>query len=97
MRKNIKVKCLKIKPKDLDKNLIIVFLYPKNIIERDKRKAYTRFKVNNLKKYGKIPVKTKKYFKKTFDEYQRPFWFHLIPHILYRGNINIKNCEVIEV
>ena len=97
MHKNIKAKWFKINPKDLDKDSTIVWKYPDKKDGKFYKKEYTKFNPSNLKRYSKVPLKTKKYFKKSFDKWQRPLWFHLIPHILYKGKINIKNCKVIEV
>lgn len=97
MRKNIKTKWFRINPKDLDKDSTIVWLYPEKKGRKLDKKEYVKFNHSRLKKYSKVPVKTKKYFKETLDKWQRPFWFHLIPHILYKGKINIKNCKIIEV
>ena len=54
-------------------------------------------KILNLKKYNKISPEAKKYFRDSYNSKKKPLLFHLIPHILYKGKINIENCRKIEV
>ena len=92
MPKNITMKWFKINLKSLEQDKTIVYLYK----YEDESKDYKKFNHSDLKKYGRIPANTKKYFKKCYNEGYIPLIFHLVPHILYKGEINIKNCDIIE-
>ena len=37
------------------------------------------------------------HYKKEIKERRKPLIFHLVPHILYKGTIDIENAEVIRV
>jgi len=91
-----KMKFFRINSSELDNKSIILFLYSHQG-KISNKEDYTAFKPSNLKKYAKIPSKTKKYFKESYLKRERPLMFHLVPHILYKGKINIKNCKIIEV
>jgi|TARA_Y100000034_G_scaffold55831_1_gene68378 hypothetical protein len=93
--KRKKSKWFKIDPRILNKSITIVNLYKiRNLFNE---KNYIFFQIRDLDKYNKIGSKTKAYFREEFSMGRKPMVFHFIPHILYKGKINIKDCEVIEV
>lgn len=97
-RKFTKSKYFKINPKLLNKEKTIIYLYPNvPIKERDKPKYYIKFKIEDLKKYSNYKKDTLKYFKEKFKAKERPLLYHLVPHILYKGKLKIKDLEIIEV
>ena len=81
----------KINPKDLEKSKLIVYLFKDDI-----KKDYTNFNIKNLSKYNKINIMTKNYYREQKSKEERPLLFKNIPHILYKGNINTKNCKIIK-
>ena len=93
-----KLKWFNINPLELDKKKTSVYLYrdvPR--FDRYKKEGFTEFDTSDLEKYSEISQKTIEYYKKEFHENRkRPFLFHLVPHILYRGEINVENCEIIK-
>ena len=44
-----------------------------------------------------IPVATKQYYKSMVSKKEAVFNYQFVPHVLTRGPINIKNCDVIEI
>lgn len=44
-----------------------------------------------------IPVATKQYYKSMVGKKEAVFNYQFVPHVLTRGPINIKNCDVIEI
>lgn len=50
-----------------------------------------------ISKYSKLPSKTKKYYKSELKKERWPLLFYKIPHILFKGEVNIKNASIISV
>ncbi len=91
-------KFLKIDPEILDRNKTTVYLF--NNKKKDKgvnEDNFTDFKIEDLPKYSKFPESTADYYKKMIGENKRPLLYVWIPHILYKGTINITDGEVIEI
>ncbi|MEZ4114191.1 MAG: hypothetical protein R3B65_01950 [Candidatus Paceibacterota bacterium] len=53
------------------------------------------FDIKKFNEYSKIGEKTKEYFKEKIKNNEEPLIFHMIPHILYKGNIDTSNLEII--
>lgn len=93
-------KWFKINPIDLDASNLLVYLYQNRTREFARRNDldnYTEFHISNLSKYNSIQEDTINYYKREVREGRKPFIFHLVPHILYKGSIDIRQCEVIQV
>lgn len=79
---------------DLDKTVLYLYftdgpgLNPKEII---------RFNPNELGKYSELRYETKKYYKEEYLTSERPLLFYKIPHILFKGSLDIDDATVIEV
>ncbi len=82
------IKWFKINTKLLDKKKTIVWL--------DKEKKFVEFDKNKLSKYEKVPKETIVYYKSCFESKEKPLLFNLIPHILYKGSVSVKNIEIIK-
>ncbi|MBM3232960.1 hypothetical protein FJZ18_02210 [Candidatus Pacearchaeota archaeon] len=94
------IKWYKIPTSMLNHEKLIVFLYRSDLLENgmhNNLENFKKFKEQDLEKYNKIPEKTKTYFKKRYKEKKKPLLFHLIPHILYKGELDISKCEVITI
>ena len=87
----------KINPKLLEKDKTMVFLFPENRKKRYLPEAFVPLKISNLSKYAKINKRTLGYYKKEIKNKRRPLLYYLIPHILYKGILNKKDLEIIEV
>ncbi len=57
---------------------------------------YLKFDEKNWVKYSKFIKNTLSFYEEQHNQGKKPFLFHLTPHILYKGSINVKNCEVIQ-
>jgi len=88
----------KIDPRELDQSKLGVFLFqptadPKNYTPDN----FATYRYEDLEKYAQIPQETKDYYKHELEAgepYIKLFWRY-IPHILYRGEIDISNTEII--
>ena len=86
----------KIDPRLIDPHQTTVFLY-NDEIERDAKENFTTFSIGNLSQYNAIGRETSHYYREKRAREERPLLFHLIPHILYKGNLDISDLEVIEI
>ena len=93
-----KIRFYKINPKKLNPEKIIVYLYKYDTMDQKERKDnFTSFSTKNLSKYNKVPNKTLKYYREEIKQGRRPLLYHLIPHIIYKGSLFIKDTEIIEI
>jgi len=87
-----------IDPKDLDVKNTIVYLYPtSDTLKEVSIDDFEQYNPNNIEKYSIISISTKEYYKKMVAMGRKPLLFYGIPHILYKGTIDITNLSVIIV
>ncbi|MDQ7797406.1 MAG: hypothetical protein RDU76_00495 [Candidatus Edwardsbacteria bacterium] len=60
-------------------------------------RKYRKIESDNFPKVENLPAETIEYFKNCWKEKTHPLLFKGIPHILYKGAINIKGTAIIEV
>lgn len=84
-----------IDPSILDRDKLTVYTFPHG---RQFNEATDFVDYNDdLERYSQIPEATKQYYKQEFDsgqKYIRLTW-RFIPHILYKGRIDVSECPVI--
>jgi hypothetical protein len=82
----------------LEQENTTIYLY-KNTIENfgiipEDFVYYSPDKINN---YVSVPDKTKQYFRDAYEQDRRPLLYVGIPHILYKGTLDISNSPIISV
>ena len=55
-----------------------------------------RYSSTIAKKFSHLPDAARQYFEREKSAGRRPLLFGFVPHVLYRGQIDISKCEVIE-
>jgi hypothetical protein len=95
--KNIKMKCYQVDSNLLEIEKTTIYFSGDIPSERMKMKNFTNYNPLELNNHSRVPQETKDYYKKMIKLGKSPLIFHKAPHILYKGTINIKNCDVIEV
>jgi len=50
-----------------------------------------------MAKFSSIPQATKDYYKEMIGRGKRPLLYHKIPHILYKGTLDITDLPIISV
>ncbi len=88
----------KIDPFSLDLKNTLVFLY--NPLKRGEDVPddfFVPFDPKETEKYAVFPEDTKKYYAETISHGGNPLLWHRVPHILYKGTIDISNCELLEL
>lgn len=58
-------------------------------------KEYEVFDPHRIDMYRAVPHETIEYYKQKKKEGVRPLFFHLVPHILYRGSLNTTDFEAV--
>ena len=87
----------KIDPKKLEKEKTIIYLYNYNGNNKGymTEKDFKNYDPNELEEYSDLPEKTFNYYKREFSKKIKPLLFVHIPHILYKGFLNISKLEII--
>ncbi len=87
-----------ITPEDLIKENTIVYL---NLESENKDKMrtenFTSYNSDVINKYNLIPQSTKDYFKKIINAGGRPLIYHNVPHVFYKGLLDISKAKIISV
>ncbi len=81
----------------LAKEKITVFTY--NIAKSDVYDVleYETFDLIRMPVYQTIPNETIEYYKEDLSLGKDPLTFHLIPHILYKGTLDVSRIEIITI
>ena len=90
--------CYEIDPDLLDSKNTVVYLY--KYTKREKKfeeDNFVPFEVADISKYSHIPEVTKSYFRRTFQAGEQPLKFAFVPHVLYKGTIDISQCPIVRV
>ena len=96
-RSDYKMFCYEIDPNLLYKDNAVVYLYRTPQLDMTKEDDFIEFNPDEIEKYALLPNETTEHYKESYGNKKRPLPFHMAPHILYKGSINIKDCRVIEV
>jgi hypothetical protein len=86
-----------IDPHLLDPENTIVYLY-KNNKREDKLKEdnFAKFNPDDMAQYSAMPIETKDYYKEMYTQGKNPLLFHKIPHILFRGSLDVSKVRKIK-
>ena len=85
----------KIPLKDLELNKTIVYLYNDKPRETLSSGNFKKLIESDFQKYSEIPIETVRYYKDMFDQRKKPLVFHRIPHIFYRGVLDISKYKIV--
>lgn len=75
----------------------IAFVYRRDLGVMPNFKEYEPFDVAKMDIYRKVPEETIEYYREENKEGRRPLLFHLVPHVLYKGNIDTTGLEIVRV
>lgn len=81
----------------LEKEKTTVCLYRRDISYMPDARNFSEFDSKKMSEYRRVPLETIEYYKEQFMQGKRPLMFHLVPHILYRGTIETKDLEIVEI
>lgn len=87
---------VQIDPNLLMKENTTVFLYQGPMKDLFVSKEnWAAYNPEDIEKYSVLPEETKAYYKECFLQGNKPLLWHRVPHILYKGSIDISDLPVI--
>ena len=97
-KKDFDMSCYEIDPNLLDPEKTIVYLYEHDsVVDKMSIENFAKYDPNDIEKYSHLTQKTKDYYKEMFDQGKKPLVFHGVPHIFYKGNLNVKKLPIVKV
>ena len=78
-----------------DKSIAFTYRRDQSVIPNFKE--YQKFDPNRMGTYRHVSEETIEYYKQKKVENTRALLFHLVPHVLYKGNVETKGLEVITI
>lgn len=87
------MKFYQIDPDLLDPELATIYLYREEAGGKEDPNQYQKFDPDKLHEHSSIPEKTKEYYKQRHEDGKRPLLFVGIPHILYKGHLDVSDIE----
>ncbi len=92
------IEYFEIDPHLLDPNNTIVYLYKhQNILNKFDDDNFTIYDPDNIAQYSEVPQLTKDYYTEMIREGKKPLHYHMVPHILYKGPLNVNGAKHITV
>lgn len=88
----------KIDPYSLELNKTVVYMHrtTDKLIPPD-HSEFVRFSPELLENIKDVPKVSKEYFREKYSAGEKPLLFLGIPHILYKGEIDVSNVEIVTV
>lgn len=67
------------------------------MVYRDGRVQYAPIRFDRWGEYTRVPDEALAYYRACHQRGQRPLRFHLVPHILFRGTLDVSQAEIVSV
>jgi len=92
------MRCYRIDPGSIDPKNTIVYLFA-HTNDKDEmgEENFASYNPDDVAKFSVMPQATKDYYKEMIVNGQRPLRYHRIPHVLYRGTLNIIELPIVFV
>ncbi len=75
----------------------IAFVYRRDLGLKPEFKHYEKFNPTRMSVYRTVPAETIEQYKMKKAEGVKPLLFSWVPHVLYKGEIDVSSCEIITV
>jgi hypothetical protein len=97
-KKEFNMQFYQIDDDSLESEKTTIYLYP-NIIKNFKvfSEDFTEYSPSKISECSSIPDKTKQYYRETYQQDGKPFLYAGIPHVLYKGTLDISNAPIVSV
>lgn len=97
-RKSFNWDCFEIDPHLLNPQNTIVYLYKfKNFMGTFNEDNFVPYDPDTIAQYSVVPQETKDYFKEMLFQGKGPLPFYRVPHILFKGELNVIGIRKISV
>jgi hypothetical protein len=91
-------KFIKIDPEELAPEDTTVFLCRDGVVgPNTPSNEWAPYNPGEVGKYSVLPKETGEYYREEIESGRAPLLWYKVPHILYRGSLDIKNCEIVEL
>lgn len=93
---NFTISCYRIDPTIIEARKAIVYLFTYGN-ERDKmeEKDFMAYNPSEIAEFSPMPPATIDYYRKMIGKGQWPLIYHRIPHILFKGTLNITDLPIV--
>lgn len=90
-------KFFRIDPFSLASEKTVVYLYRHTRMEdKLKEENFAPYNPEKIAEYAVLPEETKKYYAEIITEGGKPLLWHRVPHILYKGRLDVSKLEIID-
>ena len=90
--------CFEVEPEILDPENSIVYLYAQvNVKDKLDKDNFIQYRPEETVKYSSLPQATKDYYKEMIAIGKPTLLYHRIPHILYKGTLDISKLNTITI
>lgn len=97
--KNPEFRFYKVDPHLLEPENTVVYLYKYTYDEVSREKKFSKenfepYNPDAIEQFSRLPQTTKDYYKHMFEQGKRPLMYVRVPHILYKGTLDISSLEI---
>ena len=87
-----------IDPSTLDPKYAIVYLYPddRGVLDA-KPEDFKPYNADTIGSYSHLPIATKEFYRAMYAQGKLPHMYHRVPHIFYKGSLDISDFPIITV
>lgn len=89
------MKCYQVERRFIDPKNAVIYLYAHADELHDE--DFIPYSPERVLELSSLPQMTKEYYKETIQGGGRPLLYHLVPHVLYKGNLEILDLPIITV
>ena len=91
------VEYFEVDPSLLNTANTIVYLYKNDTYEDKFREDnYISYDLDSIDEYSKLPQQTTDYYKEMIAQGKKPLLYHKVPHILFKGTLDISELKRIK-
>jgi hypothetical protein len=92
------MKYYEVDPKLLEPEHTTIYLYPHDDTGNKMREEnFTTYDPAEIAQFSSIAQATKDYYKEMIGKGERPLLYHRIPHILYKGTLDITGLSILTI
>jgi hypothetical protein len=98
-QEELSFQCYEIDPSTLEPERAVIFKSTMSTDNDELSQAsnFVPFSSDVLKEYSEIPEISKEYYRNTLAAGSKPFLFRGIPHILYKGRLDVSGIKIITI
>jgi hypothetical protein len=90
------ISCYRIDPTIIEVRNVIVYTYDNESGEMEE-KDFITYNPSEIAKFSLMPPATIDYYRRMIGKGKWPLVYHRIPHILFRGTLNVTDLQIVSV